>query len=78
MDESNIQVNVPQVSDHKELHKMYRDTIQSKATSTFIPFFSTFHLQIVSNTPSVVNTSRSSSIPVNVDEDDDDGLVSKV
>ncbi len=81
--ETNIQVNVPQVTEWEEFPTMYWDTdsvstFRSKTTSTIIPPSSTFHPQIVSNTPSVVDTSMSSSIPINVDEAEEDGSVSKM
>ena len=82
-DETNIQVNIPQVAEREEFPTMYRDTdsistFRSKTASTILPPSSTFHPQIVPNTPSVVDTSLSSSIPINVDEAEEDGSVSKM
>ncbi len=82
-DETNIQVNVPQVAEREEFPTMYHDTdsistFRSKTPSTILPHSSIFHPQIVPNTPSVVDTSLSSSIPINVDEAEEDGSVSKM
>jgi hypothetical protein len=83
MDESEIQVDVPTVSDHEEFPKMYRDddsvsTFWSKLSPPFIPPSAIFQPQVVSEPPSRAGTSFSLSIPFDVDKDGEDGSVSKM
>jgi hypothetical protein len=80
--ETNIQVYVPQVSDLETFPKMCRDTdsvstFRSKA-APICPPSATFHPKISSSTPSLVDTSISSSIPINVDETEENESVSKI
>jgi hypothetical protein len=82
LDETNIQINVPPVSEFESFPKMYRDTdsvstFRSKTATICTPFI-TFHPKISVSTPSLVDTSISSSIPINVDEAEEDESVSKI